>query len=517
MFGLRMLVVVTFAMAMSLAPAAAQAPAASTPETKRGEDAANKTAEEAAKTTAQETKNGPRSTLGHFESDVLAGGTVNVLTLPFAETVLPVLPDEGIAHIDWDPPAPWQASFCDKERPLKQGLKAVFKKTGTENFQTLVGFQIPAPRCWVPLSQRATLTIDGNIVETNPAMSGKRQLFGGEAYVTVLWQPLLVTLLVLGFIYPGCAAIYWHMRTRNYNREKARLSDSEATALEPPPTFLTSLDPVQITTDPWGRASLGKLQIFLFTLIIFGILLFNLLRRDILTAMSADVLALLGISAAGAAGGKIAYTKSRRLSFENFAWLIRHGWLPKNGTERAIAPPAKWSELFLDSNTKEFDPYGFQMAIFSVVVAIALARTSLAGLGTFHIPSELLGLLGISQAVFVGGKSLDTGGFPELDDKLDELRKHERNIVALNNKTDAKSKEELPKEQDALIESSAQAAQMFAELYHTHFENIPSAVEEAANRMTTAYEDKTRQGEAAPSKPVEGAAPAVADAATLKP
>jgi hypothetical protein len=485
--GLRILAVVAFAMAMamSLAPAAAQAPAASTPEMKQGEDAAKKAAEEAAKKNAEEAKNGPRSTLGHFESGVLAGKAVNVLTLPFAETVLPVLPDERMARIAWDPPGPWQASFCDKERPLEQGLKAVFKRTGTESFQTLVGFQIPAPRCWVPLSQRATLTIDGNIVETIPAMSGNRPLFGGEAYVTVFWQPLLITLLVLGFIYPGCAAIYFYMRTRNYKR------DAASSELEPPPTFLTSLDPVQITADPWGRASLGKLQIFLFTLIIFGILLFNLLRRDILAAMSADVLALLGISAAGAAGGKIAYMKNRRLSFENFAWLIRHGWLPQKGLERAIAPRAKWSELFLDSNTKEFDPYAFQMAIFSMVVAIALARTSLAGLGTFHIPTELLGLLGISQAVFVGGKAMDTGGFPELDDKLDEVRKHERNIVTLKKKTDAKSKEDLPKEQDALIESTAQAGQMFAELYRTHFKNIPSAVEEAANKMTTAYEDKT--------------------------
>jgi hypothetical protein len=160
-----------------------------------------------------------------------------------------------------------------------------------------------------------TLTIDGNIVETIPAMSGNRPLFGGEAYITVFWQPLLVTLLVLGSIYPGCAAVYCYMRTRNYKRDKARLSDAETSELEPPPTFLTSLDPVRITADPWGRASLGKPQIFLFSLIVFGILLFNLLRRDILAATSTDVLALLGISAAG---GKIAYAKNRRLSFENF-------------------------------------------------------------------------------------------------------------------------------------------------------------------------------------------------------
>jgi hypothetical protein len=510
MFGMRMLAVVALAVTASLAPAAAQAPAASTPETKQGEDAAKKAPQDAAKKNATEARKAPHATLGQFESSVLAGGgnAGNVLKLPFDEPMLPVLPDDQMARIAWDAPGEWLAKFCDKEQPLEQGIKAISKKAVTENHQTLVSFLLPAPRCWLPLSQRATLTIVGDIVETDPALGGRKPLFEGEVYVTVFWLPLLATLLVIGIIYPGCAAVYYYTRKRNYTKAIATLSETEASKLTPPPSFLASLDPVQITANPWGRASLGKLQLFLFSLIVFGLLLFNVLRRDVLAAMSTDVLTLLGITAVGAAGGKIAYTNNRRLSFENFVWLIRHGWLPKVVRERDITPHAKWSELFLDSNTKEFDPYSFQMAVFSIVVAIALARTSFAGLGTFQIPNELLALLGLSHVAFVGGKALDKTGYPELGLKLDEVREHERKIAARKKMTDATSKEELAKEQDALIESTAQAAQMFVELYRNELKEIPSEVEKAASRMTTAYEDKTQRANAAPSKPVEKAQPA---------
>jgi hypothetical protein len=519
MFGLRMLVVVALAVTTSLAPAAAQVPVASTPETKQGEDAAKKSAQDASKKDAEEAANAPHLTLGQFESGVLAGGgnAINVLKLPFAETMLPVLPDGQMARIKWNAPSQWWARSCDKEQPPEQEVKAISKKAGTESSQTLVGFLLPAPRCWLPLSQRATLTIVGNIVETNQALSGKRPLFEGEVYVTVFWLPLLITLLVIGIIYAGCAAIYCSTRRRNYLLVKAPLSETEASELEHPPSFPESLDPVQITTNAWGHASLGKLQLFLFSLIIFGFLLFNVLRRDVLAAISTEILWLLGITVVGAAGGKIAYARNRRLSFVNYAWLIRHRWLPKAD----IAPRTKWSELFFDGNTNEFDPYGFQMAIFSVVVGVALARTSFAGLGTFQIPNELLALLGISHVAFVGGKALDETGYPELDGKLNEVRKHEQKIAALKKTTDAKP-EGLPKEQGELIECTAAAAQMFAELFRTELKVIPPEVEEAANRMATVYEHMTEQADAPPSKPVEEAKPVSAktqqaDAASSKP
>jgi hypothetical protein len=291
--------------------------------------------------------------------------------------------------------------------------------------------------------------------------------------------PFAIAVLTIALIYPGCALVYAYMRKRNYERNKGSSSSA-------PPTFLESLDPVQITANPYGRASLGKLQIFMFTLIVFGLLLFHLLRSGVLANMSTDVMLLLGISAVGAVGSKIALVRNRRLDYENWAWLVRHGWLPKQG-KRDVARRAKWSELFLDADTDEFDIYSFQMAVFSLVVAAALVRTSLSGFGTFKIPEQLLVLLGLSQGVFIAGKAIDKNGYRELNDKLNEVRAQERKVAVLQDKTDRKP-EDLAAAQDELLEGTAQAAQMFAEIYNKQLPNgIPEVVEQAANKRTKAY------------------------------
>ena len=458
----------------------------------------------------------PQPYYGHFETQVLAGNTVNTLVLPFKENLLRPLDDA--ATIQWERPPAWaeQSSLCDPSRlpkkpepqstpstgtPLSSAapkkpelgppetLNPGFRRADTDKSITYVGFQIPAPPCWLPLRQRAQLTIK-SVIDQKDAKDqpvGEQQLFNEEVDVTVFWLPLLITLLVIAIIYPGCALMYGYMRQRNYERELAETPAHDEEKLEKPPSLLASMDPVQLTANPWGRAALGKLQIFVFTLIVFGLLLFYLLRSSVLAAMSTDVMLLMGISAFGAAGGKIAYRANRRLSFNNFTWLIRQGWLPELPHKRDVASRAKWSELFLDSQTKEFDPYSFQMAIFSIVVAVALVQTSLSGLGTFKIPAELLGLLGISHAVFIGGKALDQGGFTDLDDKLDDIRKRELNLVALNHKPDAKS-EDIEKENAALKEGIAEAARMFIECYRNQLqEKVPDAAEKAAQGDLSGY------------------------------
>lgn len=125
-----------------------------------------------------------------------------------------------------------------------------------------------------------------------------------------------------------------------------------------PPSFWSSLDPVQITANPFGRASLAKLQIFAFSLLVFALMLYYLLRTGILITLSTDILMLLGISAAGATGGKLTYLAKRRLSFPNWAWLRRNNWLPS--VQDDVSPRARWAELITDYDGKEFDVYSFQ-------------------------------------------------------------------------------------------------------------------------------------------------------------
>jgi hypothetical protein len=338
---------------------------------------------------------------GRFKTAVLAGDSLNELIVPVEPRLVDRLPREvKIA---------WPQSRCDAS---SSGLQVRSMSTiANDQTKTVFVVHVPAPPCRWPIAQPAAITIQGELVDP----PGVHTLFDQIVPVSVLWVPAALTLLAIATIYPGCAITVWLMRRYQFRRG----------ARPDRPTFLSSLDPVQITANPYGRASLAKLQIFLFSMIVFGLLLFFQLRTSTLPALSTDIMLLMGISAVGATGGKITHVAKRRLRFDNWTWLRRKGWLPEKGE---VAPRARWSELFLDGDTKEFDPYSFQMAVFSFVVAVALVRTSLSDFGSFKIPNELLALLGLSQVVFIGGKAVEKSAYNELDAKLDDVRAKEEAV-----------------------------------------------------------------------------------------
>jgi hypothetical protein len=121
--------------------------------------------------------------------------------------------------------------------------------------------------------------------------------------------------------------------------------------------------------------------------------------------------------------------------------------------------------------------YSFQMAVFSLVVAVALVTSGLAGLGTFKIPPELLGLLGLSQVVFIGGKAADKTGYAELDLKLDEVRQHEAKYLDLSRAPEPKEQTNAERELQSFHESALQAAEMFWAVYTEKLESRPQATE----------------------------------------
>lgn len=174
-----------------------------------------------------------------------------------------------------------------------------------------------------------------------------------------------------------------------------------------------SFDPVQITAGVDGRGSISKLQILFFTLIVAGMLVYVLLRVGRLGDLSTDVLLLLGISGVGGAAVKQAAVMRRRLSAENWSWLRRQDWAP---------PPVvtSWRDLTMEGS--EFDIYRFQILIFSLVVGGALLFTGLFGLAHFTLPPALMGLLGLSQVVYLGGKVVSRPETVELDKAIDTLR-----------------------------------------------------------------------------------------------
>lgn len=371
---------------------------------------------------------------GHFATSDLAGGGVNELLVPVLPTQLFELPQGSIT---WNIPKELaQTRLCQlpKENPQKIFALSKVPHPDKERFSgwTVISFKFPDNPCWWPLRQSASLIITGKVgADGKPA--NEVPLFKGSVELSVFWFPFLLTLLAVLIIYPGCAMAAWYAGQRRHQKEVQGMKPGDKSP-KAAPSFLASLDPVEMTKNAYGRGSVAKLQIYLFTIIIFALLLFYVLRTGVIANMSTSVLLLLGISAAGAVGGKIAYVARRRISLENWAWLRRKKWLPPEGD---VTPRAKWSDLFLDSDTKEFDPYSFQMAVFSVIVAVALIKAGLSGLGTFTIPNELLALLGISQTVFIGGRAIDKGGYAEFDKKLDEVRKHEADYQELITKAKA--------------------------------------------------------------------------------
>lgn len=182
------------------------------------------------------------------------------------------------------------------------------------------------------------------------------------------------------------------------------------------------LSPVKATAGRTGHASLSKLQVLFFTFLVVGLLVFLLLRTGALGNLSQDVLLLIGISAGGAAGSAATVAVRQRLTLENWCWLDKKGWL-------AALPPgrARWRDLLMEG--EELQVSKFQMLAFNLVVAGALLSSGLGGMAEFAIPSGLLGVLGLSQVVYLSGKAVGPSNFNELNRKLDDLRKLEQKFA----------------------------------------------------------------------------------------
>lgn len=185
------------------------------------------------------------------------------------------------------------------------------------------------------------------------------------------------------------------------------------------------LNPLWMALDGSGRASLAQMQIIFFSVTVLYLVIYILLRTGILASLSQSVLLLLGIAGAGSIGGALATNSTQRLSFDNWAWIRHKGWTTATGLH--VDSP-QWRDLFTTND--EFDPYKFQMVSFSFVIGIALLMVGLNGLADFTIPQTLLGLIGLSQATYIGGKIVTPTNFADLDAQLTELRKAQDDFLA---------------------------------------------------------------------------------------
>jgi hypothetical protein len=181
-----------------------------------------------------------------------------------------------------------------------------------------------------------------------------------------------------------------------------------------------TLDPVVISQDFDGRGSLSRLQILFFSILIAGLVAYILMRTGVLGDLSDDILWLMGIAGAGTATAKLVSVNRSRLSAENWSWLRLHDWIKDGSSGRR----GRWRDLIVGGN--EIDIYKLQMLIFSLVVAVALLSAGLTDLATFKIPTTILGVLGLSQVIYVGGKFAAEPSMEDLDRQLNQLRKLEQ-------------------------------------------------------------------------------------------
>lgn len=319
-----------------------------------------------------------------------------------------VLPGGGeftllIPHV-----APEESVYCAKFRdaPVNVPVRSVVVGTGDETGTTTITLDIPEVGFWELRARRNLILVSFPIGDDNQLRLDSPGVAVDQT-VMVSSQGLSVT-----FALSTVILIYaFSVVTRGKVKDKYRLS------------------PVTITAGKFGRASLSRLQIYGFTILVAGLLVYMRLRTGILSDISNDVLLLLGISAGGTAGSQLAAAAKKRLTAENWAWLRNHGWLKayEDGTgQDDKRPVAKWADLLKTND--EFDVYSLQLVAFSLVVAGTLL-TSGESLATFAIPHNLLSLLALSNVVYLGGKAVGPG-VAELNTKMNTVREAGRTWLA---------------------------------------------------------------------------------------
>ncbi|HAT32224.1 MAG TPA: hypothetical protein DCW29_15645 [Janthinobacterium sp.] len=189
-------------------------------------------------------------------------------------------------------------------------------------------------------------------------------------------------------------------------------------------------NPVVLSAGGNGLGNATNLQVLFVSVIVFGVVLYSWLMTGHLSGLSSTVLLLMGISGVGATAAAGAEVTKNRVSFDNWAWLIIRGWLPPGGIAEVNA--AKWKDIFTTNGA--FDVYRFQMICFSVVVGISLISVGaqVNDLSSFEIPQSLLGILGLSQVVYVAGKLVAPPSISDLDEQIGKLIESERKLRELN-------------------------------------------------------------------------------------
>ncbi len=227
-----------------------------------------------------------------------------------------------------------------------------------------------------------------------------------------------------------------------------------------------TLNPIKLTAGLTGRGSISNLQTFVFSLIVLFLLTYIVLRTGVLSGLSENVIWLLGIVGGGAVGARIVAGAREKLTPLNLRWALKRDWLRYQTTSTSLI-----------TRDRELSVSRFQSIAFTSVVAIALLINGFTDLETFTIPASLLGLLGASQAIYLGGKSVQppVAGDEEIEGLnalLKEARELEEALVkaAPKARTLDAFKDELGDDTKPLVDYTKglnEAANRFAQIFET--------------------------------------------------
>lgn len=264
---------------------------------------------------------------------------------------------------------------------------------------------------------------------------------------------------LLSYLVIGLAAFWYRTRiSQSKERENKNIS-------------FRDFNPLFIASGTNGKVSLSRLQLLWFTILVMSILVLLFVQTGSLSDLPESVLALLGVSASGTILSGLTNANKNRLSFENWQWLKDQGWLYENPT------PTRWTDLFLDDDGS-LNIYKFQLLFSSILVGITLVLSGGNNLLGFKIPENFPQLLGLSNIAYVLGKVVTPTGMPELNDKISELVKLERELNASTLNGSAPQKEELASYLLRARNVAGMTKVAFADLGGTKFDYIAKIKDE---------------------------------------
>ena len=221
-------------------------------------------------------------------------------------------------------------------------------------------------------------------------------------------------------------------------------------------------NPIRITAGSDNRGSLSAFQVFFFTVLVFAMLTYVLLRTGVLSDLSTTILELLGISGVGAAAAKGADSSKTALDPVNQAWLMNNGWFDRDSTRAATDP----SFYDLISSDGSFDVYRFQSLIFTGAVGVALFTGGVFQLASFTVPQNILGILGLSQVVYIAGKLVTSNNATQLNAVITDLRNAEAAYreAAHTSSDTPEAKDKAARAKAAFLDKAGGAAKLFTDV-----------------------------------------------------